>query len=73
MRLTSARGAEEQGAWHHPVELVEPLLALTARLPETLAAGAGKTWADDGSLRAILSGEDPLAILAALEAAPQPR
>jgi len=65
--MASGRGAEEASHWHHPIDIVTPLRDVEARLPELLAAGAGKNWQDDDSLLPTLLGDDPLAIIAALE------
>lgn len=65
--MASGRGAEEASHWHHPIDIVTPLRDVEARLPELLAAGAGKSWQQDDSLLPTLLGDDPLAILAALE------
>jgi nitrite reductase/ring-hydroxylating ferredoxin subunit len=59
----SARGAEEDAHWHHPHELVEPLRAAEAELPEILAAGRIHTSTVPADLLPILLGEDPLAII----------
>jgi len=61
--LTGARGAEETTAWHHPVEIVEPLRAAAAGLPASIARNRGPARED---LLPILLGDDPLAIVAAL-------
>ena len=60
---------EEDTAWRHPIEIVEPLRALEAQLPKILAESRGLALdADDGrALSAQLLGDDPLAILQALE------
>ena len=59
----SARGAEEDAHWHHPYELIEPLRAAEAELPEILATGSSRSVAATADLLAILLGEDPLAII----------
>lgn len=72
--MASARGREESTNWHHPIEIVEPLRELEARLPEILSGPRAVDWpasAPDGAidvLRATLLGDDPLDILTALEA-----
>ncbi|MCZ6784627.1 MAG: Rieske (2Fe-2S) protein [Proteobacteria bacterium] len=68
--LTSVRGEEESTAWHHPIEIVEPLRELEAELPELLAQAArgvsSADWSDRQALVEVLLGDDPMAILAAL-------
>jgi hypothetical protein len=59
----SARGAEEDAHWHHPHELIEPLRAAEADLPEILAAGSCRSTAAPADLLPILLGDDPLAII----------
>ena len=66
-QMATARGAEEDSHWHHPVEVIEPLRAVEQRLPEILAGRVDKTWNDNGSLHAALLGDDPLRMLALLE------
>ncbi|MEX2286153.1 MAG: Rieske (2Fe-2S) protein [Planctomycetaceae bacterium] len=68
-RMTMARGSEEDAHWHHPIEVIQPLRDAEARLPAHLKTGAGKTWNDNGLLLDVLLGDDPLAIIAALEGA----
>ncbi|MFP6606470.1 MAG: hypothetical protein VCC19_07850, partial [Myxococcota bacterium] len=56
--------------WHHPIEIVDPIRNLEANLPEILtknAAAADPVWAGGADLREVLLGEDPIAILGALE------
>ena len=69
--LTLVRGEEESTAWHHPIEIVAPLRALEAELPELLARAAkNRTAKSDGSgesaLVEVLLGDDPIAIIGAL-------
>ena len=66
-QLVSARGAEEDGTWHHPIEIIEPLRDAERNLPETLRNGAGKTWSEDSRLAETLSGDDPLKIITVLQ------
>jgi len=65
--LTQVRGEEENTDWHHPIEIVEPIRALEAELPELLARGANATWKEDPELVDVLLGDDPIAILEALK------
>ena len=67
--LTEARGREESTNWHHPVELVEPLRALEARLPEALDRADDPDWTPDQPFTQLILGEDPLATIDALERA----
>src|SRR4029453_19231231 len=67
--LTEARGREESTNWHHPVELVEPLRKLEARLPEVLARSDDPRWRPDAAFTQLILGEEPLATLDALEKA----
>ena len=68
-QLVTARGAEENAHWHHPIELIEPLRKAEGRIPELLAEGAGKSWRANDGLLDILLGDDPLAILESLQEA----
>jgi nitrite reductase/ring-hydroxylating ferredoxin subunit len=67
--LTEARGREESTNWHHPVELVEPLRKLEARLPEVLDRADDPRWRPDAALTQLILGEDPPATIDALEKA----
>ena len=67
--MTQSRGQEESTNWHHPIEIVEPLRALEARLPAALDRPDDPDWRADASLTATLLGEDPLAIIERLEQA----
>ena len=67
--LTDARGREESTNWHHPIELVEPLRALEARLPDVLERADDPAWAPDDALTQTILGDDPLATIERLEAA----
>jgi nitrite reductase/ring-hydroxylating ferredoxin subunit len=60
---TGSRGAEENAAWHHPIGIIEPLRSAEANIADWLNEGEGKDWADDGSLRQTLLGDDPLKII----------
>lgn len=66
-RMVTARGAEEDVHWHHPIELVGPLREIEQRLPELLDEGTGKQWHATDELIDVLLGDDPLRILTALE------
>lgn len=68
--LAQARRSEEMNAWRHPVDLVALLEPVFDRLPAYLdGAGANEAWRADEGLIAVLLGDDPAAIVAALEAA----
>ena len=67
--FVASRGTEENSNWHHPIEIIEPLRAIVRDLPAILKAAQGKSWKDDGTLGAVLLGEDPLAILEVLKSA----
>ncbi len=65
--MTRARGQEESTNWHHPIELVEPLRALEKRLPEVLSGDIDSAWHADSEFTETILGDDPMAILQALE------
>ncbi len=67
--LTEARGREESTNWHHPVELVEPLRDLEARLPGVLNRAEDASWVPDRALTELILGEDPLSTIDGLERA----
>ena len=64
--LISARGAEEDAHWHHPVELIEPLAEAERMIPQWLESDRDPSWDGTAGLRSILLGDDPLAIVSAL-------
>lgn len=73
--LAAARGEEEGTPWHHPVEIAAAVGAAEGRLPAapTAAAPAGApallpAEAEDALVAQVL-GDDPLQVIAALEAA----
>ena len=65
--LTDARGREESTNWHHPIELVEPLRVIEARLPQLLKRSYDADWVPDARLTETILGDDPLATLETLE------
>jgi nitrite reductase/ring-hydroxylating ferredoxin subunit len=68
--LVSARGGEETDAWRHPVDLIPVLRRAEAALPGLLEEGKNQPWQDVAApLGRSLLGEDPLAILEALQQA----
>ncbi len=68
-QLASARGGEEMNAWRHPLDLVPPLNALAAELPDLLRQGEGRQWNQERALGDAIQGDDPLAVLAAIRSA----
>ncbi len=67
--VVGSRGMEENAGWHQPIEIIEPLRAAEMRLPGLLERANGTPWNDDGALGKVLLGENPLAIITALEGA----
>jgi nitrite reductase/ring-hydroxylating ferredoxin subunit len=67
--MTQSRGEEESTNWHHPIPLVEPLRALERRLATVLDRPDDPAWRPTDTLVRTLVGDDPLAILDALETA----
>ena len=65
--MAAARGSAEDARWHHPHELIAPLLEAEARLPEALNDGRDKQWKDDGQFSAALLGEDPFRVIQLVE------
>src|SRR4051812_16706404 len=68
--LVEARGAEEASAWRHPVDLIT-LCQEAARELSGLFAVAGNegSWSDHATLAENLLGDDPDAIVGALQTA----
>lgn len=66
-RLTAGRGGEELNAWRHPIDLVPPIREAEAALPALFEQGKGNTWNDVPGLAERILGEDPLAVLAAVQ------
>lgn len=68
--LTASRRSEELNAWRHPIDLVETMAPVFARLPELVAAaGSDPAWRAPTELAATLLGDDPAAIVATLAGA----
>ena len=65
-QLVEARGADEQNAWRHPLDLVAVLAAAFEALPGAVRQGEGRRFAGHAALADELLGEDPQAINAAL-------
>ena len=68
--LAAARGEEEGTPWHHPVEIAAAVRAAEGRLAGVASGGpALLPAAAEGALVAQLLGDDPLQVIAAVEAA----
>ncbi|MDA0837521.1 MAG: Rieske (2Fe-2S) protein [Planctomycetota bacterium] len=63
---TGSRGVEEDASWHHPIGIIGPLRAAEGKIAQWVKEGEGKDWADDGSLRETLLGDDPLKVIEGL-------
>jgi nitrite reductase/ring-hydroxylating ferredoxin subunit len=69
-QMVAARGAEESTAWRQPDDLVALCQKTATELTGLLAVqGGGSRWADHSKLAHSLLGDDPLAIMDALQAA----
>jgi hypothetical protein len=69
-QMVAARGAEESTAWRQPIDLVALCQDSASRLPDLFACrGASHPWTNGVTLAKQLLGEDPTAIIGALEAA----
>jgi nitrite reductase/ring-hydroxylating ferredoxin subunit len=69
--LVAARGEEESNSWRHPVDLVPLLTRAFDDLHAAVARGRAATtlWSDHAGLARALLGDDPAAIVAALDRA----
>ena len=70
--LAAARGEEEGTPWHHPVEIAAAVRAAEARLAKLATSGGGPAplpAAAEDALVAQVLGDDPLQVIAAVEAA----
>ena len=68
--LAEARGEEEGTPWHHPVEIAAAVRAAEGRLAGVASGGpALLSAAAEDALVAQLLGDDPLQVIAAVEAA----
>ena len=65
--MVQARGEEESTNWHHPIEIVDPVRAVEARLPDALRAAPVADWTAGDALTDILLGDDPIRIIETLE------
>jgi hypothetical protein len=65
-QLVEARGADEQNAWRHPLDLMTLLAATFEALPVAVRQGEGRRFEGHAALADALLGDDPQAINAAL-------
>ena len=65
--LVGSRGGEEMASWQHPYDLMVALRDAEGRLDEMMAAVWREEWMPDAGLTDTLLGEDPIAILRAIE------
>jgi nitrite reductase/ring-hydroxylating ferredoxin subunit len=69
-QMVAARGADEQTEWRQPADLVALCEKAAADLPAAFSAGRARgPWSAHAELAERLLGDDPDAIIAALEAA----
>jgi nitrite reductase/ring-hydroxylating ferredoxin subunit len=69
-QMVAARGAEESTAWRQPADLIALCAEAAAKLPGLFAARSNvRGWSDHAALAQALLGDDPKAIMDALEAA----
>jgi nitrite reductase/ring-hydroxylating ferredoxin subunit len=66
-QMSSARGAEENAHWHHPIELIEPLRTLEDKLPKILKTKINQDWKPDDKLQDVLLSDDMNLILEKLQ------
>ena len=65
-QLTESRGQEESTAWHHPIEIIEPLRQIEEELPTILQSSRSRDGASakgEEELVEILLSDEPLRIL----------
>jgi nitrite reductase/ring-hydroxylating ferredoxin subunit len=65
-QLVEARGADEQNAWRHPLDLMTLLAAAFEALPAAVGQGEGRRFEGHAALADELLGDDPQVINAAL-------
>jgi nitrite reductase/ring-hydroxylating ferredoxin subunit len=65
-QLVSARGGEEQSAWHHPIDLTKLMHDAARDIPAWLAAGRGRAWDGEQRLAEDVLEDDPAKVVAAL-------
>ena len=70
-QIAAARGAEERTAWRQPVDLIALCQPAALELPQFFAAAgcSAHNWSDHAMLSESLLGDDPVAIIDALNAA----
>jgi nitrite reductase/ring-hydroxylating ferredoxin subunit len=68
-QLVAARGGEELNAWRYPADLVPALREAAEAIPADLREGEGKRWDGTAELGEALLGEEPLAVIAAIQGA----
>jgi hypothetical protein len=69
-QMVAARGAEESTAWRQPADLVALCQTVATELPDLIAAGRGRgRWLDHAALAHMLLGDEPIAIVNALQTA----
>jgi nitrite reductase/ring-hydroxylating ferredoxin subunit len=67
--LMAGQGAEESTAWRSPVDLVALCQESAGKLAGAFVGKPGRPWSDHAALAEHLLGDDPVAIVGALEAA----
>src|SRR5258706_8153781 len=69
-QMIAARGAEESTAWRQPADLVALCQTAAAELPRLIAESRGRErWSDHAALAHALLGDEPVAIMDAVESA----
>ena len=69
-QMIAARGAEESTAWRQPADLVALCQTAAAELPRLIADSRGRgRWSDHAALAHALLGDEPVAIMDAVESA----
>jgi nitrite reductase/ring-hydroxylating ferredoxin subunit len=69
-QMIAARGAEESTAWRQPADLVALCQTTAAALPRLIAESRGRgRWSDHAALAHALLGDEPVAIMDAVESA----
>jgi hypothetical protein len=68
--MIAARGAEESTAWRQPADLVALCQTAAAELPRLITESRGRgRWSDHAALAHALLGDEPVAIMDAVESA----
>ena len=69
-QMIAARGAEESTAWRQPADLIVLCQTAAAKLPRLIAESRGRgRWSDHAALAHALLGDEPVAIMDAVESA----